>query len=105
MTCSRLDGPYSTQFFDEYGYVVVRDVLTSDECLATIDDIWTYLETGAFGGIDPGIKRDNPSTWTKGWPPMQKSGLALYVHIYLDLAVLTVGPTVEPGGFGVIFSN
>ena len=48
------------------------------------------METGAFGGIDPGIKRDNPSTWTKGWPPMQKSGLVyispgIVVHIDSDL--------------------
>ncbi|KAL5474496.1 hypothetical protein EMCRGX_G026451 [Ephydatia muelleri] len=74
------------RFFDEYGYVVVRDVLTADDCQATIDDIWTYLETGAFGGIDPGIKRDNPSTWTKGWPPMQKSGILGVLPVFTKRA-------------------
>ena len=33
------------QFFDEYGFVVVRDVLSKDECDATVEDIWNYLET------------------------------------------------------------
>ena len=51
-------------------------LLTAEDCQVTIDDKWTYLETGAFGGIESEIinKRDDPSTWAREWPPMQKSG-------------------------------
>ena len=71
----------SFQFFDKYGYVVVRDVLSSDQCLATIDDMWSYVETKGYNWvkrdekiINP-IRRDAPSTWNNGWPSGQAGGL------------------------------
>lgn len=71
----------SFQFFDKYGYVVVRDVLSSDQCLATIDDMWSYIETKGYNWvkrdeeiINP-IRRDAPSTWDNGWPSGQAGGL------------------------------
>ena len=55
---------------------MIRDVLSKDECEATIDEIWSYIETGAFRGrpSSVGIKRDNPSTWTDGWPSLKEEG-------------------------------
>jgi len=44
--------PY-VQFFEEYGFVVIRDVLTESECEATVDEMWTYIETRAFLGRKP----------------------------------------------------
>ena len=41
------------QFFEDYGFVVIRDVLTREECEATIDEMWTYIETRAFLGRRP----------------------------------------------------
>lgn len=31
------------EFFEKFGFVVVRDVLTKEECDATIDDMWNFL--------------------------------------------------------------
>ena len=82
--------------------MVVRDVLSTDECLATIDDIWSYIETKGFDwkrrneGITNPIRRDDPSTWDNGWPPGQSEGLvcALCAHIpYFDYSVFVYAET------------
>ena len=56
--------------------MVIRDVLTKVECETTIDEIWNYIETGAFQGkpSSVGIKRDDPSTWSDGWPSLKEEG-------------------------------
>ena len=55
---------------------MIRDVLSKDECEATIDEIWSYIETGAFRGrpSSVGIKHDDPSTWNDGWPSLKEEG-------------------------------
>ena len=71
--------------------MVVRDVLSTDDCLATIDDIWSYIETKGFiwnrrdEGITNPIRRDNPSTWDNGWPSGQSGGL-VYACIIFDFS-------------------
>ena len=67
------------QFFEEYGFVVVRDVLNKAECQATINDTWTYIETRAFMKhpmFDEAhtIRRDDPTTWDNYWPSMADEG-------------------------------
>ena len=32
------------EFFTEFGFTVIENALTSQQCEATIDDIWTYIE-------------------------------------------------------------
>ena len=56
--------------------MVIRDVLSKEECKATVDEIWEYIETGAFRGkpVSVGIKRDDPKTWSDSWPSMQAEG-------------------------------
>ena len=60
--------------------MVVRDVLSPEQCSATVDDIWSYIETKGFiwkkhgDEIANPIRRDNPSTWDNGWPPGQSGG-------------------------------
>lgn len=49
-------------FFEEYGFVVFRDVISTYECSQTIDSIWDHFEK-----ITPTIKRDNRSTWDQGF--------------------------------------
>eukprot|EP01125_Pyxidicula_operculata_P010993 TRINITY_DN3603_c0_g1_i1.p1 TRINITY_DN3603_c0_g1~~TRINITY_DN3603_c0_g1_i1.p1 ORF type:complete len:391 (+),score=72.70 TRINITY_DN3603_c0_g1_i1:173-1345(+) len=56
------------EFFRHYGFVVVRDVLTEDECQATIDDIWSLCEKNTT------LKREDPNTWGD-WPA---NGIAKY---------------------------
>jgi ectoine hydroxylase-related dioxygenase (phytanoyl-CoA dioxygenase family) len=52
-------------FYKEYGFVVIRDVLTDIECAETISDIWSIVETKSGGTI----KRTDPKTWSdsKTW--------------------------------------
>ena len=45
-------------FFQEYGFVVFRDVLKLQECEQTRAEIWQYLESSS-----PGFERDNPDTY------------------------------------------
>ena len=47
------------EFFDEYGFVVVRDVFTAEECATTVDDIWEVVQEKA----GKHIKREDPSSW------------------------------------------
>jgi hypothetical protein len=47
------------EFFDEFGFVVVRDVLTAEECEKTVDELW-QVHSAMSGGR---IKRDDSSTW------------------------------------------
>lgn len=32
------------QFFEKFGFVVIRDVLTKEECDVTIDDMWNFIK-------------------------------------------------------------
>jgi len=49
------------QFFDKYGFVVVRDVLTPQACEETLNEIFSLLENGT------GFIRSNVDTWSR-WP-------------------------------------
>src|SRR6185312_4943149 len=54
-----------SEFFDTYGFVVVRDILTPAECESTIAEIMTAFETSTFG--DTKWDRTQPETWNR-WP-------------------------------------
>jgi len=49
------------EFFQEFGFVIVRDVLTPAEAEATVSDMWGILER------DSEMRRDDPRTWSR-WP-------------------------------------
>eukprot|EP01006_Ploeotia_vitrea_P006653 TRINITY_DN14264_c0_g1_i1.p1 TRINITY_DN14264_c0_g1~~TRINITY_DN14264_c0_g1_i1.p1 ORF type:complete len:407 (-),score=42.61 TRINITY_DN14264_c0_g1_i1:41-1210(-) len=49
-------------FFREWGFVVLRDALTQEDCDATANDLHNILERGA-----PGWDRNDPATWDR-WP-------------------------------------
>ena len=61
--------------------MVVRDVLTPDQCTATIDDIWSYIETKGFiwnkktnEPITNPIKRMTQVSGTMGGPQGNLAG-------------------------------
>lgn len=55
----------------KYGYCVVEDVMTPEECKDTINSIWNWLE-----GLDTGISRSDQSTWSgKHWPINMHQGM------------------------------
>lgn len=59
------------EFFREYGFVVVRDVLDQAAIDKSVDEIW---KTSYLLGR-PTIKRDDPSTWENGrWPTQMGLG-------------------------------
>jgi len=45
------------EFFDKFGFVVVKKALNEEECKDTIDDIWNYLK------IQAKIDRNDEKTW------------------------------------------
>lgn len=52
-------------FFRAHGFVVIRDVLSNEECEVSCDEVWTSLLQMAPGVI----KRDEPQTWGEcNWP-------------------------------------
>lgn len=59
-------------FFRTYGFVVIRDVLTPQECQATVNDIFDILEQGTSRAFD----RRDVTTWSN-WPAdgMAKHGM------------------------------
>jgi hypothetical protein len=48
-------------FFNKFGFAVVRDVLTGADCSATLAEIYSILEAGTH------FKRNNIGTWAN-WP-------------------------------------
>jgi hypothetical protein len=48
-------------FFNKFGFVVVRDVLTQEACNNTLDEIYSILENGTK------FKRNDVGTWSS-WP-------------------------------------
>ncbi|GAM24732.1 hypothetical protein SAMD00019534_079070 [Acytostelium subglobosum LB1] len=69
------------QFFNDYGFVIIRDVLDLESCQSTIDDIWRYIENDEWLYYPPmskdlcnRTKRNDPSTW-KHWPSMAYAGI------------------------------
>jgi len=55
----------------KYGYCIVENVFTNQECDTTIDSMWSWLE-----GLGTGIKRNDKSTWNNGnWPHYSKQGM------------------------------
>jgi len=49
--------------FHRDGLVVIENVLSSEECAASVAEVWDYLEK------DGQVKRDEPNTWSnEHWP-------------------------------------
>ena len=47
-------------FFDKYGFVVMRNVLTAEEADVTVDEFWESRHK-------LGLRRDDPRTWADFW--------------------------------------
>jgi hypothetical protein len=61
-----------TSFFEQYGIVVIRDVLTDEQVTKSVDDIWNNCLMK-----ETQVKRDDPITWKPdfGWPNMHHVGI------------------------------
>lgn len=71
------------KFFDEYGFVVVRDIIDSQTQIEeTIDEIWSLLRV-----MNPIIDKNDSSTWDdKYWPIYMglKNGNSTLRFFFLD---------------------
>jgi hypothetical protein len=74
-------------FFEKYGFVVIREIISKEEVDSSINDIWNILElkdesrrksleqlTNYFKEDFKPVKRDDPTTWypENGWPQFGK---------------------------------
>lgn len=57
------------EFFKKYGIVVVKDILTEEECKRSEDEIWEFIERHSNG-----VKRNDPSTY-QNWPALKQLGI------------------------------
>ena len=65
-------------FFDRYGFVVIRNVLTDEEADSTLEEFWKR-------GEDKGLSRENPNTWAEYFD-RQRFG---------HLGIMGLGPDLE----------
>lgn len=64
------------EFFSEYGFMVIENVLTAEQCEDSINDIWSYIEEEkwkpklALAHRILRVKRSDITTWNSedGWP-------------------------------------
>jgi hypothetical protein len=63
LACSLQSPEKIKETFDRFGLVVVDNVLSANECEATVDEIWKTL----LDQSDGSLRRDDASTWDR-WP-------------------------------------
>lgn len=93
-----VDDPKSRDFFQEYGFVVFRNVLSPQECQATLDEFWNQ----------EGLDRNNPVTWETYWSSQRFKRFAI-IGSFPDIESLTQlanrqNPNVHKG-FSMIFGT
>eukprot|EP01089_Gocevia_fonbrunei_P020695 TRINITY_DN7773_c0_g1_i1.p1 TRINITY_DN7773_c0_g1~~TRINITY_DN7773_c0_g1_i1.p1 ORF type:complete len:370 (+),score=80.55 TRINITY_DN7773_c0_g1_i1:124-1233(+) len=72
-------------FFNKFGFVVIKEILSTEEIEKSIDDIWNLVES--YHKIHP-ISRNNTKNW-KYWPGLNKLGIfsqALSFHAWQNRA-------------------
>lgn len=80
---SKDDAKSYQQFYRQYGFVVIHEVLSSADCSLTVDEIWSVL--GKMGGF----KRDDSKTWSNGWSKtgIECEGMIGHGAIFAPMAV------------------
>eukprot|EP01091_Cochliopodium_minus_P006810 TRINITY_DN16789_c0_g1_i1.p1 TRINITY_DN16789_c0_g1~~TRINITY_DN16789_c0_g1_i1.p1 ORF type:complete len:430 (+),score=124.27 TRINITY_DN16789_c0_g1_i1:175-1464(+) len=58
------------EFFDKYGVVVVKNVVTEEDCNNSVEEFWDFLERH-----NKGLDRNNKASWTFFWPSLAKMGI------------------------------
>lgn len=68
-------------FFDEFGFVVVHEVVTPEQCVATFDEFW---EQHRLIGVD----RERPDTWDILWekPVAKRFSFAGIIGLWSDVS-------------------
>jgi len=71
-------------FLNEYGVVVVRDILSNDRINETINSIWNHDELTSRG-----VKRDDVGTWERCWPRNGQIERKGWICTYDDMKCIT----------------
>jgi len=61
-------------FFEKYGVVVIKDVLTEEECSRSESEVWDLIGRMSRNKRGGEIKRDDPDTW-ESWIELSKIGI------------------------------
>jgi hypothetical protein len=72
--CDHPEVREASEFFDEFGFVVIANVFTSEQCVDTISDIWNVIES--FVGQP--VRNDE-----KLWSPEYILLNVLFFHVLL----------------------
>lgn len=88
-------------FFQTYGFVIVRDALSEAACEATLEEFWQ-------GAARFGLRRDDPASWGPYWETQRFSRFGI-VGSFPDLSSLTqlsnrCAPSVH-AAFAAIFDD
>eukprot|EP00762_Andalucia_godoyi_P007352 ANDGO_01567.mRNA.1 hypothetical protein len=65
------------QFFEQNGFVVVRDAISEKLQTEFVDSAWRFLDESAAdsGGTGVHIRPDNPESWSNGNYPVSSAGI------------------------------
>jgi hypothetical protein len=87
-TLSNCDHPEvreASEFFDEFGFVVIANVFTSEQCVDTISDIWNVIESFVGQPV-----RNDEKLWTPEYILLH----VLFFHMFflnMRFIVLDIG--------------
>lgn len=65
-----------SNFFKKYGVVVVKDILTEEECTKTEDEIWEFISRHT----NDSVQRNVPESW-ENWPALKQLGILGHMFI------------------------
>eukprot|EP01127_Copromyxa_protea_P005205 TRINITY_DN150_c1_g1_i3.p1 TRINITY_DN150_c1_g1~~TRINITY_DN150_c1_g1_i3.p1 ORF type:complete len:344 (-),score=46.68 TRINITY_DN150_c1_g1_i3:72-1103(-) len=63
------------QFYEDFGFVIINNVVTSQEVEDTVDEIWTFLEAKEWTTTGCKVDRNDSSTWSKDYFPANAVGI------------------------------
>lgn len=63
----------------ENGYLIVRNVITEEQCAELYEGFWDYME-----GMNPALKRGEPETWQAKELPLTTKGLIQHYNVGLQ---------------------
>eukprot|EP01100_Stratorugosa_tubuloviscum_P001876 TRINITY_DN1427_c0_g1_i1.p1 TRINITY_DN1427_c0_g1~~TRINITY_DN1427_c0_g1_i1.p1 ORF type:complete len:353 (-),score=94.53 TRINITY_DN1427_c0_g1_i1:3-1061(-) len=69
------------QFFEEFGFIVIRDVLNNEQNEKTIREIWNFIENNSS------YKRTNVLSWNTKFPGIASAGILSINPIFLQAAL------------------
>ncbi|XP_065177874.1 putative phytanoyl-CoA dioxygenase isoform X2 [Sycon ciliatum] len=100
-------------FFKQHGFVVIRDAISQEACNQSIDEMWEYIEDRGYelhrwlppmmvdhvnrlvtpdqlGKVlnKSRIRRDDPSSWSNDWPPLDGAGIVGALPVFTRQALL-----------------